>query len=59
MIHTEAENRRQVGELGVADALRDGEAGDGDAGDEIGLEEVQRVTRRPLKDGEHILDPED
>jgi hypothetical protein len=51
---TEPEDGRQVGELGVADALRDGEAGDGDAGDEVGLEGAQRVRRRPLEEREEV-----
>jgi hypothetical protein len=51
---TESEHGRQVGELGVADALRDGEAGDGDAGDEVGLEGGQRVGRRPLEEREEV-----
>lgn len=56
---TEAKNRRQVCQLGVADSLGDGEAGDGDPGDEIGLEELESVARAPLKDGQDILESED
>ncbi|BAS82416.1 Os03g0161302, partial [Oryza sativa Japonica Group] len=50
----EAEDGREVGELGVADALGDGEAGNGDAGDEVGLEGAEGVRRRPLHEREHV-----
>ena len=53
---TESEDGREVGELGVADALRDGEAGNGDAGDEVRLEGAQRVGRRPLQDREEVAE---
>ncbi|KAG6504228.1 hypothetical protein ZIOFF_036559 [Zingiber officinale] len=55
---TEAEDGREVGELGVADALGDGEAGNGDAGDEVRLEEGEGVGGSPVKDGEEVLDAE-
>lgn len=32
---TEADDRRNAGKLGIADTLRDGEAGNGDPGEDI------------------------
>jgi len=52
---TEADDGRQIGEVGVADALGDGQAGDGEPGDEIGLEQRQRVVGSPGEDGEQVL----
>lgn len=56
---TEADDRGQAGQAGVADALRDGKAGDGDSGDEVGLEEVEGVAGGPLEDGDEVLQGED
>jgi hypothetical protein len=36
--------------------LRYGEAGNGEAGDEVGLEEREGVAGRPVQDGEQVLD---
>jgi hypothetical protein len=36
--------------------LRNGEAGNGEAGDEVGLEERQGVARHPVQDGEEVPD---
>ncbi|BAT10884.1 Os10g0420332, partial [Oryza sativa Japonica Group] len=49
-----AHDGREVAELGVADALRHGEAGDGDAGDDVGPERGERVRRQPLQEREHV-----
>ena len=56
-MRTEADDGREVGELGVADALRDGEAGDGDAGEEVVLELAEGVARRPLEGRDEVLEP--
>nr|GMC58806.1 hypothetical protein PRUPE_7G228400 [Ipomoea batatas] len=40
----ESDDRREIGELSVADSLRDGKAGDGDSGEKIVLEELQIVV---------------
>lgn len=52
----EAKDGGQVGELGVADALRDGEAGDGDAGDEVRLEGAEPVGRDPFQEREEVAE---
>jgi hypothetical protein len=51
---TKSDDGREVGEARVADALRDGEAGNGDAGDEVGLEGAERVGGRPLQEREEV-----
>lgn len=56
---TEAENGGQVSELGVADALRNGEAGDGDAWNDVGFQKPQRVARGPLQHREEVLKTEE
>ena len=53
---TESDDGREVGESRVADALRDGEAGDGDAGEEVVLELVEAVVRRPLERRHEVLE---
>jgi hypothetical protein len=55
-VRTEADDGREVGELGVADALRDGEAGDGDPGEEVVLELAGGVARRPLQGRHEVLE---
>ena len=52
---TETENRWQVSELGVANALRNGEAGNGDTGDEIRFQEPKIITRPPFHYREKVL----
>lgn len=53
-LRTEADDGRQIGELGIADALRDGEARDGDAGEEVILKELEGIFWCPFKHG-HIV----
>lgn len=53
---TEANDGRKVGEAGVADALGDGDAGDGDTGEEIEPELGKRVPGRPFEYGNKILE---
>jgi hypothetical protein len=53
---TKSDDGREVGEARVADALRDGEAGDGDAGEEVVLELVEAVVRRPLQRRHEVLE---
>lgn len=55
MTPTQPENRREIGEFGVADPLRDGEAGYGDAGNEVGLQELEGVARTPFENGKKVL----
>ncbi|PON40219.1 LOW QUALITY PROTEIN: hypothetical protein TorRG33x02_340870, partial [Trema orientale] len=43
-------------EFGVTDSLRDSEAGDGEAGDQIEPKETQIVFRKPFEDGNEVLD---
>nr|GLL43677.1 Os06g0143750 [Ipomoea trifida] len=43
---------------GVAYPLRDGEAGDGDSGDHVGLEGLESVARGPLEYGDEVLHPQ-
>ena len=38
-----------------AACLRNGEAGNGETGDEVGLEEREGVARHPVEDGEEVL----
>lgn len=45
-----------MSEFGVTNALRDGEGGDGDAGEEVVTEEVEVVLREPLEDGDEVTD---
>lgn len=52
---TEASDGRNVGEFSVANALRDGEAGDGEAGEEVGEEEAKIVSGKPFEDGDEVL----
>lgn len=52
---TESDDGRELGEVGVADALRNGEAGDGDAGEEIVLEEGEGVGGEPSQYRDEIL----
>lgn len=52
---TEADDGRDIGELGVADALGDGEAGDRDAGEEVVPEQFQVVLREPFEDRDEVL----
>lgn len=54
---TKANNGRKIGKLGIANALRDGEAGDGEARYKVGNEEAQCVIWEPLEDGDVVLDP--
>ncbi|PON73330.1 hypothetical protein PanWU01x14_058340, partial [Parasponia andersonii] len=43
-------------EFGVTDSLRDSEAGDGEAGDQIEPKETQIVFRKPFEDRNEVLD---
>lgn len=56
---TKSYNGWDAGQIGIADALRDGEAGDGDTGDEVGFEEVEGVVRSPFENGDEVLEPEE
>nr|GMD81742.1 Os06g0143750 [Ipomoea batatas] len=38
--------------------MRDGEAGDGDSGDDVGLEGLESVARGPLEYGDEVLHPQ-
>lgn len=53
---TQADDRGDVCELGVADALGDGEAGDRDASEEVVLEQLQAVLRKPVKYRDEVLE---
>lgn len=55
-ILTQPDDRREVGELGVADPLRYREAGNSNPGEEIVLEEAQAVFGQPLEDRDEVLD---
>ena len=52
---TEAYNGRDFSEFSVADALRDGEAGNGDSGEDVILEHAESVFGQPFKDGNKVL----
>lgn len=52
---TETNDGVKVGETGVADALGDGEAGDGDAGEKVGLKLGEGVLGCPLQYGNEVL----
>lgn len=56
MVLTKAKNRWQVGELGIANPLRDGEAGNGYPSNEIGFEEVESVTGYPFEEWQEVLE---
>lgn len=53
---TETNDRWQACELGITDALWDGQASNGETRDSIRLEELQGVLRAPLKDWEEVLE---
>ena len=53
-IFTEAIDGGQAGELGVADVLRDAEAADGEAGDDVILEVEEGVALGPIEDREDV-----
>lgn len=55
---TKSDDGRDTGEIGIADTLRDGQTGDGDTSDEVGFEEVESVTRSPIKKGDEVFKPE-
>ncbi|KAF7819837.1 hypothetical protein G2W53_025292 [Senna tora] len=52
---SEADDGRDLAEFGIANALRNGETGDGEAGEEVGEEETEIVTRKPLADWHEVL----
>lgn len=56
-ILTEADDGWQIGEISIADPLRNGEAGDSEAGNEIRLKQRERISRSPTKDWKQILKP--
>lgn len=56
---TKSDDGRDAGEIGIADALRDGQTGDGDTGDEVGFEEVEGVARSPFEEGDEVFEPEE
>jgi hypothetical protein len=55
LILTDANNRGQVSQGGIANPLRNCETGNGDSGDEITLEKVQIVARSPFEDRKDVL----
>ena len=55
---TKANDGGDGGKIGIADALRDGQTGDGDAGNEVSFEEIEGVTRSPLEEGNEVFKPE-
>lgn len=56
MLHTEADDGRNVGELSVANALRNCETGDSKASEEVTEKESQAVCRKPFEDRNEVLD---
>lgn len=52
---TQADDRRDVSELGVADSLGDGQAGDRDSGQDIVPEQLKVVFREPFEYGDEVL----
>lgn len=55
---TEADDWRQACQAGIADALRDCEASNGDSCDEISFEEVEGIARSPFEYGDEVLQGE-
>lgn len=53
---TEADDGREAAELGVADALGDGEAGNGNTSKQIVLKHIKVVFGKPIQYGDEILD---
>jgi hypothetical protein len=45
---TEAKNRRQISKLSIANALWYGQTSDGYTGDQVRLEQLQSILRRPF-----------
>ncbi|KAF1878987.1 hypothetical protein Lal_00047659 [Lupinus albus] len=56
-ILTQSQNWREIGELGITDALRNSQASYGDASYEVRLEKLKSVLRGPLKDWKEVLKP--
>ena len=55
-VRTKADDGREVGKAGVADALRDGEASNGDACEEVVLELDEAVARGPVQHWDEVLE---
>lgn len=54
---TKANERRKVGKSGIANALRDGKACDGEARNQVRPKEPQSVIWEPLEDWNKVLHP--
>lgn len=54
---TEANDGRKVGEFGIANALRDSNACDGEAGEEVGAKQTPSVSGKPLEHWDEISNP--
>ena len=52
---TQADDGWNVGESGIADALRDGKAGNGEASEKVSSKEAEIVFGKPLKDWYKVL----
>ncbi|BAS96116.1 Os06g0143750, partial [Oryza sativa Japonica Group] len=48
----------RLASLALRACLRDGEAGNGEAGDDVGAEEAEAVVGAPMEDGEEVLQRE-
>ena len=53
---TKADDGREAAKLSVADALGDGEAGNGNTSEQIILKHIKIVFRKPFQYGDEILD---